>query len=99
MQNHDGDLSEFFAHEIQSFQPYLLDLGKLQLPNTKSNVFELPDTFDPPSACDCLVLDGAVIVHLLPTARVSTFNEYYSLLEQTAGKGQQNRSGVGYVHF
>ena len=25
---------------------------------------------------NCLVLDGAIIVHLLPTATMSTFNEY-----------------------
>ena len=38
MQNRDGDLSEFFAHEIQSFPPSLSYFGKLHLPNTKSNV-------------------------------------------------------------
>ena len=31
---------------------------------------------DPPSNYDCIVLDGAVIVHFLPTKAVSTFNEY-----------------------
>jgi len=72
-------LGEFFAHEIQSFPPTLSDLGKIHLPNTKSDVLkclELSDTTDPPSTFDCIVLDGAVIVHLLPTEAVSTFNEY-----------------------
>ena len=38
--------------------------------------FELPDAPDPPLIYDCLVLDGAVIVHLLPTETVSPFAEY-----------------------
>ena len=33
MQSWDGDLKEFFAHEIQSFPPSLSDLGKLYLPS------------------------------------------------------------------
>ena len=31
---------------------------------------------DPPLAYDCILLDGAVIVHYLSTKTVSTFNEY-----------------------
>ena len=49
------------------------------MPNTKSDLlqcFELPDAPDPPLIYDCLVLDGAVIVHLLPTETVSPFAEY-----------------------
>ena len=38
MQSRDGDLREFFAHEIQSFLPSLSDFGKLHLPNTKSEL-------------------------------------------------------------
>ena len=33
MQSREGDLKEFFAHEIQSFPPSHSDLGKLHLPN------------------------------------------------------------------
>lgn len=40
MQSHDEDLVEFFAHEIQSFPPSLSDLGKLHLPNTKSDLLK-----------------------------------------------------------
>ena len=36
MQSREGDLKEFFAHEIQSFPPYLSDLGNLNLPSAKS---------------------------------------------------------------
>ena len=38
MQSQEGDLKEFFAHEIQSFPPSLSGLGKLHLPNTKSDL-------------------------------------------------------------
>ena len=79
MQSRDGDLREFFSHEIQSFPPSLSDLGKLHLPSTKSDLLkclELPGLSEPPSTYDCIVLDGAVIVHFLPTKAVSTFNEY-----------------------
>jgi len=79
MQNRDGDLAEFFAHETQSFPPSLSDFGKLHLTNTKSELLqclEQPGHSEPPSAYNCTVLDGAVIVHCLPTTSVSTFNEY-----------------------
>lgn len=79
MQNRDGDLAEFFAHEIQSFPPSLSDFNKLHLPSTKSDLLkclEQPGQSEPPSTYDCKVLDGAVIVHCLPTTSVSTFHEY-----------------------
>lgn len=79
MQNREGDLDEFFAHEIQSFPPSLSDLGKLHLPGTKSDLLkclEQPEQTDPPSTYDCKVLDGAVIVHCLPIVSVSTFDMY-----------------------
>ena len=75
----DGDLGEFFAHEIQPFPPSLSDLGKLHLPNTKSDLLKCldqPELPDPPSTFDCVVLDGAVVVHFLSTKGMSTFNEY-----------------------
>ena len=79
MQSRDADLKEFFAHEIQSFPPSLSDFGKLHLPNTKSDILkclEQAEPPEPPSICDCIVLDGAVIVHILPTAEARTFSEY-----------------------
>ena len=71
----------FFAHEIQSFPPSLSDFGKLHLAGTKSELLqclEQPGQSEPPSTYDCKILDGAVIVHCLPTIRVSTFDEYAS---------------------
>jgi len=79
MQSHDGDLEKFFAHEIQSFPPSLSKLGKLHLPNTKSDLLkclEQLELCDAPSTYDCIVLDGAVVVHFLSTKAASTFNEY-----------------------
>ena len=59
MQSREGDLKEFFAHEIQSFPPLLSDFGKLYLPGTKSdilNCMDRPDVSDPPSVNGCTVL-------------------------------------------
>ena len=78
MQTRDSDLAEFFAHEIQSFPPSLSDFGKLHLPSTKSDLLrciEQPEESEPPSTYDCKVMDGAVIVHSLPT-NVCTFHDY-----------------------
>ena len=79
MQSRDGDLKEFFAHEIQSFPPSLSDLGKLYLPSTKSDLLKCIEPFEqaePPSLYDCIVLDGAAIVHSLLPAGAKTFIEY-----------------------
>jgi len=76
MQSHDRDLKEFFSHEIRSFPPALSDLGKLHLSNSKSNLLNCIGESEPHSTYECTVLDGAVIVHLLPTNIVSTFEEY-----------------------
>ena len=83
MQNREGDLAEFFAHEIQSFPPSLSDFSKLHLPNTKSGLLqclEQPGQSEPPSTYDCKVMDGAIIVHFLPTTSVSTFHEYADIV-------------------
>ena len=79
MQNRQSDLGEFFSHEIQSFPPSLSDLGMLHLPGTKSDLLRClgqPMKEEPPSTYDCKVLDGAVIVHCLPTFNVTTFDMY-----------------------
>ena len=40
MKSRDGDLKEFYAHEIQSFPPSLSDFGKLYLRSTKSDILK-----------------------------------------------------------
>ncbi|XP_061894509.1 uncharacterized protein LOC133644183 [Entelurus aequoreus] len=79
MQSRESNLDEFFTHEVQSFPPSLSDFGKLHLTGTKSDLLqclEQPEQSEPPSTYDFKVLDGAVIVHCLPTIRVSTFDAY-----------------------
>jgi hypothetical protein len=79
LQSRDGDLKELFAHEIQSVPAALSKFGKLHLPGTKSELlkcFEQPGQLEPPTTCDCKVLDGSVIVHCLPTTGTVTFDEY-----------------------
>ena len=71
MQSRDGDLSEFFAHEVQAFPPSLSVCGDLYLPGTKSELLKClikqPHP-EPPPKFDSRVFDGAVAVHSLPTA-------------------------------
>lgn len=83
MQSRDGDLGEFFSHEIQAFPPSLSDLGNLYLPGTKSELLKclvLQEHSDPPMTFHSRVFDGAVIVHSLPTSVASTFDEYADLV-------------------
>lgn len=78
MQNRDGDMREFFSHEVHEYPPSLSDCGNLRLPSAKSELLKcLKYTErDPPYQFDSRVLDGAVIVHCLPTAGVATFDDY-----------------------
>ena len=82
LQNREGDMQELFAHETQSFPPSISDFGKLHLPRSKSDLLKClvddNDENEPPSTYDCKVLDGAVIVHSLPTTNATTFDEYAS---------------------
>ena len=74
--NRDGNLKDFFCHEIQSFSPPHSEFGKLHLPNVKSELLkclQLPTEPEPPMSCDCN-LDGTV-VHHLPTTGVVTLDE------------------------
>ena len=40
MQSREGDLEEFFSHEVQSFPPSMSEFGKLYLPGTKSELMK-----------------------------------------------------------
>lgn len=79
LQNRDGNMTEFFCHEVQSFPPSLSEDGNLRLPSAKSDLLKcLPQAsnLDSRNQFDCRVLDGAVIVHCLPTVEATTFDEY-----------------------
>ncbi|CAM1331975.1 Uncharacterised protein r2_g4082 [Pycnogonum litorale] len=55
LQNRDGDINEYFAHDVQSYPPSLSDFGKLNLPGTKSQLLqciEEPNQTEPPAAFD-----------------------------------------------
>ena len=65
IKNREGDLTEFFSHEIQFYPPSISDMGKLYLPGTKAQLIPyIVPGGDPeqPARFDCTVLDGAVVV-------------------------------------
>jgi len=76
--NRNCDMPTFFKHENQVFPPSLSDSGTLRC-TTKSdlmNLLPVDNTSEPPSYFDAIAIDGSALVHLLPTARISTFDEY-----------------------
>lgn len=82
MQHRESDMTEFFRHENQPFPPSLSDGGKLRL-GKKSDLLSIlvqEAHVDLPEIFDVKLLDGAAIVHLLPTANSVTFDEYAELV-------------------
>ena len=78
MQHRSSDMTTFFSHENHPFPPSLSDCGKLRF-GKKSDLVSIliQDTQnDPPNFIDVKLLDGAVVVHLLSTTNVATFDEY-----------------------
>ncbi|KAG7167622.1 hypothetical protein Hamer_G019011 [Homarus americanus] len=83
MQNQAGNHNKFFSKEVHAYSPSLSDFGKLHLPAPKSQLLrslEKSEQPEVPSSYDGKTMDGAVIVHSLPTASVSTFEEYADTL-------------------
>ena len=83
LSHREPDKEDFFKHEIQSFPASLSDCGKIHFPTAKSSLLEsiLPKTDDsqrPPHSFDCIIIDGAAIVHMLTPndPAVKTFQEY-----------------------
>ena len=78
MQSREMDMKEFFIHEVYSYPPSLSELGSLRLPSAKSDLLKCIKHAEcnPPASFQCRILDGAVLVHSLPTVTASTFNEY-----------------------
>ena len=67
LQSRDGDLPDFFSHEIQSFPPSLSDGDEIHLPPNKSHIlfdFVAQDQHPFP-AYDTKILDGAAVIHML----------------------------------
>ena len=81
----DGNLTEFFAREIQPFPLSLSDFDKIHLTSTKSELLwclEQTGQPEPPSAYDCTVLDYAVIVHCLSMPATLFFGISEGLMNQ-----------------
>ena len=61
MQSREGDLEEFFSHEVQSFPPSLSEFGKLYLPGTKSELMKCLEPLHeskPPETFSWMVLSS-----------------------------------------
>ena len=76
--NRDCDMTTFFKHENQPFPPSISEHGKLRFSKKSDLMSLLPvgDQCDPPNFFDAIAIDGAALVHLLPTASITTFDEY-----------------------
>lgn len=80
-QSRDGNLEDFFAFENQPWPPSLAQIGKIRggqkadlvkcLPNVTVQTVEKPTV-------DAVILDGAVIVQMLPPRTAHTFEEYFN---------------------
>ena len=78
MQHRESDMDTFFKHENHPFPPSLSDGGKLR-PGKKSDLLNMlaqDKHEDPPEDLDVKLLDGAAVVHLLPTTNMVTFDQY-----------------------
>ena len=78
MQQRSSDMTTYFSHENHPFPPSLSDCGKLRF-GKKSDLLEILTKDiqnDRPNCIDVKLLDGAAVVHMLPTSNVMTFDEY-----------------------
>lgn len=79
-QSRNGDMNEFFRHENQAAPPSLSDMGGLRH-CTKSDLIGCVESLivapqnDAPDV-DAKVLDGSVVVNMLPPKACATFGEY-----------------------
>ena len=80
MQHREGDIATFFKHENHPYPPSLSDRGKLQLGKTSdllTILLEQVEVEEPLIRYHVKVLDGAAIVHFLPTTNATTFEDYH----------------------
>ena len=78
-QQREGDPLKFFSHENQAYPPSLSDYGNIRF-GQKSLLLSCLDSIsgqpDTPELFQCKILDGAAVVHFLPTGVARTFAEY-----------------------
>ncbi len=78
MQHRMSDMSKFFSHENHPFPPSISNGGKLRFGKKSDllNILTKETQIVPPDSIDARLLDGAAVVHLLPTNNSVTFDEY-----------------------
>jgi len=81
-QQRESDVNAFFGHEMQKFPPSLSDHEKLYFGNKSDLIDCITQHTDAklsvePNEYDCIVLDGAAVVHFLSTGTAKTFEEYF----------------------
>ena len=78
IQHRESDMGTFFGHENHPYPPSLFDRGKLRS-TKKSDLLSIlaqeTESSEHFTSFDVKVLDGAAIVHLLPTTNITTFDE------------------------
>ena len=77
MQHRESDMNKFFSHENHPCLSSLSDQGKLCF-GKKSDLLEVlvhDIHSEPPDTVHARLLDGAAVVHLLPTVNVATFDD------------------------
>ena len=82
-QSREGNLDEFLTFENQPWPPSLAQSGKLRS-GQKAGPIKciLNQAADPPSnfQADTVILDGAVIVQMLPVKTARTFDGYFNAI-------------------
>ena len=82
LSHRESDRDEFFSHEVGPFTQSLSENGKMHFPSAKSDLLQCLKegtdlTMEIPKSFDCIVIDGAVIVHMLPPEPIhKDFLEY-----------------------
>lgn len=74
---------DFFMYENHPYAPSLSDHGKLRASNKSDLIPCLQSLITPKTdgpTVDCIILDGAAVVHLLAPRTAATFNEYASAI-------------------
>ena len=79
-QTRGGDLDQFFSHEIQAVPPALSRGGKQRIV-TKADLLHCVESCvaskrQSTPEVDAIILDGAVVVHMLHPGTAKTFQEY-----------------------
>ena len=75
----DGNLDEFFRHDIQAYPPSLLQFGQLRLGSNSDLLVPLEKIITSQTECpeiEALILDGAVIVNMLKPRFCKSFEDY-----------------------